>query len=148
LSEPISSDLDQQAAELFEAVSRELSAGRSQRQLVTELTRQKWSEAAARQFVACVLRSLQAHRTSQTGRAEQAQGALAQIQSGLTWIVGGAAAVLGLRFTTDPHNLHLVAYLAMVYGLIEGAWGLSIWLQNREPDDVGANAKPIRAKKP
>jgi hypothetical protein len=146
LSNPVTSTSEQQAVELFEAVAHELAAGRKRQHLVGDLVKQGWSADAAEQFVACVQNTLREHRQSKAGRSEQTQGALGQIQWGLTWIAGGGVAVFVTRKMADPNNLHMLAYVAVLYGLFELSWGLARWLQYRDPQAPVA-AKPTPAKK-
>lgn len=119
--------------QLYEDACRELSAGRSPKQLVQELVHQhRWPEPVAQEFTRHVVESLHEQHESPAGRGEQAKKGLMQLQSGVTWMATGFVGALAVKTMITQWVVHLVVVGVIVFGFYEICAGGWRWFWHRE----------------
>ncbi len=125
---------DQQAAidNLTKAVAQDLSNGTQPRTIVEMLIKQGWQPGNAQQYVANVQASLTRYRASNVHRSQLANQYARHMIFGLLWAVGGTViTVATYSAASNGGGRYVIAWGAIVFGIIDFFRGLIGWLGNR-----------------
>jgi hypothetical protein len=109
-----------------------LAQGQSQEKVAKILVEQGWEDETARKFVQSVAAALEDYRNSPEGRQALASKYLKHIGFGALWFIGGGLfTAVTYGSAASGGGTYVVAYGAIIAGVIEFCWGLFGYLKHR-----------------
>lgn len=118
--------------DLHQAVFRDLESGKSQKEIVKQLTRQGWSKEAAQQFVGNVAWELDEYFKSPAGRAALARKYRGRMIRGLLWTIAGiVVTAVTYSMAAESGGTYIICWGAVLFGIIDFLVGLVGWLRYR-----------------
>ncbi len=126
LAQELSADEQRAIQELADYVAQQLAEGRSQAEVTNELVENGWEQADAAEFVVQVDGALQQ-------AVHQAKGSqyVKHIWIGALWAIGGTAVTVATYSAASDGGGYVIAWGAIIFGVIESLYGIFGWLTNR-----------------
>ncbi|MBI4615919.1 MAG: hypothetical protein HY720_20040 [Planctomycetes bacterium] len=134
MSEEPSPEQKKAIEELTQAVAKDLAGGKKKADVATALVKSGWTQDDASAFVDNVDRALQEYRASPEGRAVLASKYARHMVYGVLWAVGGTAVTVisySSAASSPRGGTYVIAWGAIVFGVIDFFIGLFGWLRNR-----------------
>lgn len=132
MSTKLTTKQEETLAELSGNIAAELAGGADREQIVRELIKQNWPKESALQFVESVEEELRRYKESPEGKKELAEQYARHMLYGLLWAAGGTIVTIGSYTTvSESGGTYVIAYGAILYGIIDFFRGFFSWLTNR-----------------
>jgi len=122
--------------QLSEYVAYSLANGKDEQWVVKELVKQGWHKEEAVQFVGSVGQQLKDYAEEYKRTPEGRQAMASQYQRrmlyGILWAAGGTAVTIATYEAASEGGFFIVAWGAIIFGIIDFFRGLFGWLQYRD----------------
>jgi hypothetical protein len=129
MADELTSEERRQLDDLTHAVASELAQDKKPEKIVQELVKQGWPEDEAATFVRRVADALQEYQDSPEARRMLASKYARQMVYGIFWAVGGTAVTIWTYATATGGGSYVVAWGAIVFGIIAFFRGLFGWMK-------------------
>jgi hypothetical protein len=117
---------------LSEAVANDLAEGKSKNKIVRGLVKQGWLRESAVQFIDRVEQAIEEYKKSPEGQRVMAEKYKRHMLYGILWAVGGIAVTVITYNAANPGGTYIIAWGAILFGIIDFLRGLIGWLRYQD----------------
>lgn len=124
------------AEQLDQYVAHSLTEGKGKGVIIKELVKRGWPKETAAQFVDAIEQELkkraEEYKRTPEGRQAMASQYKRHMLYGILWAAGGVAVTIATYAAASPGGVYIVAWGAVIFGIIDFFRGLFGWLKYKD----------------
>jgi hypothetical protein len=135
MPEELTKEQEEALQNIFDAVAKDLAAGKSKEKITKELVKLDWPEEDAIQLINQVEEEMKRYQESPEGKQALAQKYLRHMGYGALWAIGGTIVTVvtyEAASSSSSGGSYVIAWGAILFGVIDFFRGLFGWMANKD----------------